>query len=51
MTFFRVFAGAFHHEREEVVLFPALIRDAGLPADRGPIAVILDDHRRMAAHH
>lgn len=49
MTFFRVFAGAFHHEREEVVLFPALIRDAGLPADRGPIAVILDDHRRMAA--
>jgi hemerythrin-like domain-containing protein len=49
MTFFRVFAGAFHHEREEVVLFPALIHDAGLPADHGPIAVILDDHRRMAA--
>ena len=49
MTFFRVYAGAFHHEREEVVLFPALVRDAGLPADRGPIAIIVDDHHRMAA--
>ncbi|MBI2212581.1 MAG: hemerythrin domain-containing protein [Acidobacteria bacterium] len=49
MTFFRVYAGSFHHEREESVLFPALVRDAGLPAERGPIAVILDDHRRMAA--
>lgn len=49
MAFFRVYAGAFHHEREEVVLFPSLVRDAGLPADRGPIAVIVDDHHRMAA--
>jgi hemerythrin-like domain-containing protein len=49
MTFFRVFAGAFHHEREESVLFPSLVRDANLPADRGPIAVIVDDHHRMAA--
>jgi hemerythrin-like domain-containing protein len=49
MTFFRVYAGAFHHEREEVVLFPSLVKDAGLPADRGPIAVIIDDHHRMAA--
>ena len=48
MSFFRVYAGAFHHEREEVVLFPALVRDAGLPADRGPIAVITGDHQRMA---
>jgi hemerythrin-like domain-containing protein len=48
MTFFRVFAGAFHHEREESVLFPALVKEAGLPGDRGPIAVILDDHHRMA---
>jgi hemerythrin-like domain-containing protein len=49
MTFFRIYAGAFHHEREEVVLFPSLVKDAGLPADRGPIAVIVDDHHRMAA--
>lgn len=49
MRFFRIYAGAFHHEREESVLFPSLIRDAGLPGDHGPIAVILDDHQRMAA--
>lgn len=48
MTFFRVYAGAFHHEREESVLFPSLVRDAGLPADRGPIAIIVEDHQRMA---
>ena len=47
VTFFSVYAGAFHHEREEEVLFPALTRDADLPSGRGPIAVLLDDHRRM----
>lgn len=47
--FFSVYAGAFHHEREEELLFPALVRDADLPADRGPIAVLLADHERMGA--
>ena len=47
VTFFSVYAGAFHHEREEELLFPALVRDAALPAQQGPIAVLLADHRRM----
>lgn len=47
VTFFSVYAGTFHHEREEEVLLPALSRDAGLASERGPIAVILGDHRRM----
>lgn len=49
VTFFTTYAGAFHHEREEEILFPALTREAGLPAERGPIAVLLDDHHRIAA--
>jgi hemerythrin-like domain-containing protein len=48
MTFFSIYAGSFHHEREEVLLLPALARSAELPSDRGPIAVILQDHRDMA---
>ena len=48
LNFFSVYAGTFHHEREEELLFPALAREATLPADRGPIAVLLDDHARMA---
>jgi hemerythrin-like domain-containing protein len=47
-TFFRVYAGAFHHEREEEILFPALGSSAALPLDRGPVAVLLDDHHQMA---
>jgi hemerythrin-like domain-containing protein len=48
MRFFRLYAGHFHHAREEDTLFVALARRAELPADRGPIAVMLDDHARMA---
>lgn len=48
MAFFRRYAGDFHHGREEDTLFLALQRDAELPGDRGPIAVLLDDHHRMA---
>jgi hemerythrin-like domain-containing protein len=47
LEFFRVFAGRFHHGREEDTLFVALQRDAELPGDRGPIAAMLDDHHRM----
>jgi hemerythrin-like domain-containing protein len=49
LAFFRLYAGHFHHAREEDVLFVSLRRDAELPGDRGPIAVLLDDHRGMAA--
>jgi hemerythrin-like domain-containing protein len=48
LAFFRLFAGRFHHAREEDALFVALERDAELPADRGPMAVMREDHRRMA---
>lgn len=47
-AFFRLFAGDFHHAREEGTLFPALQRQADLP-EQGPIAVLTSDHRRMAA--
>jgi hemerythrin-like domain-containing protein len=48
LRFFRVYAGDFHHAREEDILFVALQERAGLPGDRGPIATMLADHRRMA---
>ncbi len=38
-----VYAGGFHHDREELVLFPALENEASLPR-RGPIEALLDDH-------
>lgn len=47
LSFFQLYAGAFHHEREEEILFPALTGEARLPGDRGPLAVLLDDHERM----
>ena len=40
------YAGGWHHEREEHVLFDALATI--LPADRGPIAVMLADHHALA---
>ena len=40
------YAGGWHHEREEGVLFPAL--GAMLPLDRGPVAVMLADHHALA---
>lgn len=48
LRFFRVYAGAFHHEREEAVLFRALVQQAELPADRGPVAAFTAQHRAMA---
>jgi len=47
LAFFRLYAGAFHHGREEDTLFVSLQRDAELPGDRGPIAALLGDHHRM----
>ena len=50
-SFISTFADRFHHAKEEAHLFPALERH-GLPAQGGPIAVMLHEHesgRRMAA--
>ena len=43
----RVYAGGFHHDREELILFPALEGEASLPR-RGPIEALLDDHHVTA---
>ncbi len=43
ITFFRLFADACHHGKEEDLLFPEL-ENAGLPHDAGPIAVMLYEH-------
>jgi hemerythrin-like domain-containing protein len=48
MAFFRLYAGDFHHDKEEAVLFRALAEKAELPADRGPIPALTGQHRRMA---
>ena len=47
LAFFRRYAGDFHHDKEEVVLFRALVERAELPLDRGPIAALTGEHRRM----
>jgi len=47
--FFAVFVAGYHHEREEQVLFPALVEHAEVPSDHGPLAVIEADHREAAA--
>lgn len=48
LRFFRLFAGDFHHAKEEDTLFPALQAHADLPAS-GPITMLRDDHARLAA--
>ena len=47
--FFRIYVAGYHHDREERVLFPALIEHAEVPGDRGPLVVIAADHREAAA--
>lgn len=47
LAFFQRYAGDFHHDREETVLFAALVERAELTGDRGPIAALTDQHRRM----
>ncbi len=48
VSFFRLFADACHHGKEEDLLFPEL-EQQGLPHDSGPIAVMLDEHERGRA--
>ena len=44
-TFFRLFADACHHGKEEDLLFPGLVAE-GIPRDVGPIAVMLYEHEQ-----
>jgi hemerythrin-like domain-containing protein len=46
-VFFTEFAGRFHHDREERVFFHALVAQAELPADRGPVYALARDHAEM----
>jgi hemerythrin-like domain-containing protein len=45
LTFFKLFADACHHGKEEEVLFPELVI-AGLPRHGGPIDVMLYEHQQ-----
>jgi hemerythrin-like domain-containing protein len=45
LTFFKLFADACHHGKEEDVLFPEL-EAAGIPRQGGPIGVMLYEHDR-----
>lgn len=48
LAFFRDYAAGYHHAREEDVLFPALVAEAELPQDSGPVAALRAQHRAMA---
>ena len=48
LRFFRIYAGSYHHAREEDLLFVALERELELPGDRGPLAALRADHLEMA---
>jgi hemerythrin-like domain-containing protein len=43
VTFVREFADAFHHGKEEDVLFAAMV-EHGFPREGGPVAVMLHEH-------
>jgi hemerythrin-like domain-containing protein len=45
---FRVFADHNHHGKEEGALFPAMVK-AGVPAEGGPIDVMLEEHEEGRA--
>jgi hemerythrin-like domain-containing protein len=47
--FLRLWAGAWHHAREEETLFPALAAKAELSLERGPLAAFVEQHHEMAA--
>jgi hemerythrin-like domain-containing protein len=49
LRFFRLFAGSYHHAREEDTLFPALEKHVELPHRSGPLFSLTDQHRRMEA--
>lgn len=48
-TFFAEYVGRFHVEREERVLFEALVTRAELPPERGPVFAITHEHAELDA--
>ncbi len=46
IEFFRRWARGYHHEQEEAILFPALVEKAEIPADHGPLKILVDEHAR-----
>ena len=48
VTFFRLFADACHHAKEETLLFPVL-EQRGIPKEGGPIGVMLYEHTQARA--
>ncbi len=49
VRFFRLFADACHHGKEEDLLFPVM-EAAGIPREGGPIGVMLYEHRLGRQH-
>ncbi|MFQ5461584.1 MAG: hemerythrin domain-containing protein [Phycisphaerae bacterium] len=48
VEFFKFFADACHHAKEEDLLFP-LLEERGIPRDGGPIGCMLEEHRQARA--
>lgn len=48
LRFFRLYAGKYHHAREEDTLFPALLAHLPIRPDSGPVRSLLDQHASMA---
>ncbi len=48
VEFFRLYADACHHAKEEDLLFPVL-EERGVPREGGPIGVMLEEHRMARA--
>jgi hemerythrin-like domain-containing protein len=46
VTFIREYADARHHDKEEQVLFTAMIRN-GFPPEQGPVGMMLFEHQQM----
>lgn len=49
LDFFRGFVDHCHHSKEEVILFPELVR-RGVPQEGGPIGVMLSEHESGRDH-
>jgi hemerythrin-like domain-containing protein len=49
LAFFRLYASGYHHAREEDLLFPALVAQADLPRERGPVAALVSQHHAIAS--
>lgn len=49
LRFFSLFVGAYHHEREDDVLFVTLVSALELPSDRGPLFALTLQHHDLAA--